>query len=57
MNPVINKFLVACITTIGVATTLLVDGLTTQEIIALIIVFAGAMGIYGIPNATRNPRP
>lgn len=51
MNPVINKFLIALVTVLGAAGVLVSDGITVQEVIAMVILAANAMGVYGIPNA------
>ena len=51
MNPYINKFLVAMVTVLGAAGVLISDGVTTEDIIAMVILFANAMGVYAIPNA------
>jgi hypothetical protein len=52
MNPVINKFLIAVVTVLGAVGVLLSDGLSTPDIIAMVILFANAMGVYAIPNQT-----
>lgn len=54
MSPIINKFLVAIATVIATLATVIDDGLTDQEIIMLIIVGLGALGVYAIPNASRS---
>jgi hypothetical protein len=51
MNPYINKFLVALVTVLGAAGVLISDGVTTEEIIAMVILFANAIGVYAIPNS------
>lgn len=51
MNPYINKFLVAVVTVLGAVGVLVADGIDTEEIIAMVILFANAIGVYAIPNA------
>lgn len=57
MNPYINKFLVAVVTVLGASGVLLNDGLDTEEIIAMVILFANAVGVYAIPNGPPPVRP
>lgn len=58
MSPVINKFLVALITAavtlqLQLAETKLAE-LTAVQIITIVVAFAGALGVYTIPNATKS---
>lgn len=55
MNPVINKFLVALVTVLGAAGVLVSDGVSTEEVIALVILFFNALGVYQIPNTSKPP--
>lgn len=57
MNPVINKFLVALGAAIATLAVVVPNGLTTQEIITVVISFLGALGVYTVPNATPSARP
>ena len=54
MNPVINKFAVAIVTVIAELAVVINGGLNEQEIILLILSFAGALGVYAIPNAAKG---
>lgn len=51
MNPYINKFLVAVVTVLGAAGVLVSDGVTTEEIITMVILGFNAIGVYAIPNS------
>lgn len=55
MNPVINKFLVAVVTVLGAVGVLVSDGVTAEEVIAMVILFFNAFGVYQIPNASKPP--
>lgn len=54
MNPVINKFLVALVTVLGAAGVLVSDGVTVQEVIAMVILGFNAIGVYGVSNTTTT---
>lgn len=53
MNSTINKFLVAAVTVLGAMGALIADGVSVNDVIAMVILFANALGVYAIPNATR----
>lgn len=55
MSPVINKFLVALASVLAVLAVVADNGLTTQEIITLALTGLGAVGVYAIPNASKQP--
>lgn len=54
MNPVINKFLVALASCLSVVATVSGDGFTTQEIVLIALTGLGALGVYAIPNASKD---
>lgn len=56
MNPVINKFLIALVTVLGVLIVVMPDGISAAEWVQLAIVFFGALGVYAVPNAA-SPTP
>lgn len=49
-----NKFFVALVTALGVLSPLLPDGLTGQEIIAVVVAGFGALGVYAVPNGRSD---
>lgn len=51
INPYINKALVALVTVLGAVGVMVSDGITVEDVIAMVILFANAMGVYGVPNA------
>ena len=53
-NPVVNKFLVALITVLGASSALISDGVSTEDIIAMVILGANALGVYAVPNMTKD---
>lgn len=49
-----RKFAVAVVTALSVLSVSLADGVTSQEWIAVVIAFAGALGVYAVPNGVKN---
>ncbi|SEG45211.1 hypothetical protein SAMN04489712_105291 [Thermomonospora echinospora] len=54
-----TKFIVAALAAVGVALNLAIgdDTLTTSEIVDLVLVGLGALGVYALPNRPAGPRP
>lgn len=50
MNTTINKFLVALVTVLSAAGAMIADGITTNDGIAMLILFANALGVYAVAN-------
>lgn len=49
-----RKFAVAVVTALSVLSVSLTDGMTSQEWIAVVVAFAGALGVYAVPNGVKN---
>lgn len=49
-----RKFAVAIVSALTVLGVSLDGGVTGQEWIAVVVAFAGALGVYAIPNGVKN---
>jgi hypothetical protein len=54
-----TKFIVAAVVAVGVALNVALgdETLTSSEIVDLVLVGLGALGVYALPNAPKGPRP
>lgn len=54
MSGRVNKFLVALAGATGVLASALPDGITGQELSAIVMAYVGAALVYLVPNKTDN---